>query len=94
MAGRRDGAGEEHFGGRGKIAAESSAVVCLTEESGITLEELLTEEDRTRLESMNASTGGSFTVTSTAAGSMPELMFSAGEIWSSSEVLVRGTFSV
>ena len=60
MAGSRDGAGEEHFGGRGKIAGESSAVVCLTEESGITLEELLTEEDRTRSESMNASTGGSF----------------------------------
>ena len=60
MAGSRDGAGEEHFGGRGKIAGESSAVVCLTEESGITLEELSTEEDRIRSESMNASTGGSF----------------------------------
>ena len=82
IAGRRDGAGETHFGGRGKIAGEVLAEVCLTEEEG------------TRSEFINASTGQSFTVTPTAAGSMPELKSSAGEIRSSSEVLVGETFSV
>ena len=35
IAGRRDGAGEKHLGGRGKIAEELLTGVCLKEEFGI-----------------------------------------------------------